>query len=91
MMTTIKTVVRDRSVTHFVSRILFTVVLVIVSLFFALPMVWLVLAPFDATPVADGVVAGLDARQLRATGREPLRDEVDPQLADPRPSEPWRS
>lgn len=40
----------NATVRHFVSRVLFTLVLAVVGLLFALPMVWLVLAPFDATP-----------------------------------------
>lgn len=35
---------------HYLTRVLFTIVMTVVGLFFALPMVWLVLAPFDATP-----------------------------------------
>lgn len=34
----------------FVGRILFVIAMVVVGVFFALPMVWLVLAPFDASP-----------------------------------------
>ncbi|QEO14401.1 carbohydrate ABC transporter permease [Agromyces intestinalis] len=48
--TPVRTVARNRSVRYFVSRVLFTVVITFVGLAFALPMVWLVLAPFDATP-----------------------------------------
>jgi multiple sugar transport system permease protein len=50
MMTTLKQVARDRTVGHFVSRVLFTLVLVVVGIFFALPMLWLIVAPFDASP-----------------------------------------
>lgn len=43
-------IVRNRTVRHYVSRVLFAVVITLVSVFFAVPMLWLVLAPFDATP-----------------------------------------
>lgn len=43
-------IVRNRSVRHYVSRVLFAVLITLVSVFFAVPMLWLVLAPFDATP-----------------------------------------
>jgi len=49
-MTTLKTVAKNRTVVHFASRVAFTGVLVLISSFFALPMIWLVLAPFDANP-----------------------------------------
>lgn len=45
-----RTVARNAYVRHFVGRVLFVLVLTIIGLAFALPMVWLVLAPFDATP-----------------------------------------
>jgi len=50
MMAGVKAVAGNRTVGHFVSRVLFTLVLVVVSLFFALPMVWLIVTPFDANP-----------------------------------------
>ena len=34
----------------FIGRVLFYVLMAVVTVFFALPMLWLVLAPFDATP-----------------------------------------
>ncbi|HEY1105866.1 MAG TPA: carbohydrate ABC transporter permease, partial [Agromyces sp.] len=37
-------------VRHYLARVAFGLVLTIVGLLFALPLVWLVLAPFDATP-----------------------------------------
>ncbi|WP_350348248.1 carbohydrate ABC transporter permease [Agromyces sp. G08B096] len=46
----VKTVARNRTVRHYVSRVLFAVLMALVGVLFALPMVWLVLAPFDATP-----------------------------------------
>jgi multiple sugar transport system permease protein len=49
-MTSPVTVTRSPVVRHFVSRVLFSAVLALFGLFFALPMLWLVLAPFDATP-----------------------------------------
>lgn len=42
--------VGDRSVRRFVSRMLFVLVITLVSAFFALPMLWLVVTPFDASP-----------------------------------------
>lgn len=44
------TIAKSPVVRRFVSRVLFAAVLALFALFFALPMVWLVLAPFDATP-----------------------------------------
>lgn len=35
---------------QFINRILFVLAMVVAGTFFALPMLWLVLAPFDATP-----------------------------------------
>lgn len=49
-MTAIATVAKNRTVVHFASRVAFTGVLAIIAAFFALPMVWLILSPFDATP-----------------------------------------
>lgn len=49
-MTSITNVTKNRTVIHFASRVIFTGVLVLVASFFALPMVWLVLSPFDANP-----------------------------------------
>ncbi|MEV1128516.1 carbohydrate ABC transporter permease [Agromyces sp. NPDC049794] len=46
----VQKVAADANVRHFLSRIAFTIILTIIGLLFALPMVWLVLAPFDATP-----------------------------------------
>jgi len=43
-------VAANATVKHFLSRVAFAVVMTVVGLLFALPMVWLVLAPFDATP-----------------------------------------
>ena len=40
----------SRTVTRFVGRLGFVVFITVVSVFFALPMVWLVVAPFDANP-----------------------------------------
>lgn len=39
-----------RSFRHVAGRVLFVVMLVAIGVFFALPMVWLVVAPFDANP-----------------------------------------
>ena len=50
-----------------VGRILFYVLITVVSVFFALPMLWLVLAPFDATPTADHQDPGVHPRQLRGS------------------------
>lgn len=41
---------RDGIVRHFVTRVLFTLVLTLIGLAFALPLVWIVLAPFDSNP-----------------------------------------
>lgn len=49
-MTAITTLTKNRTVIHFASRVAFTGVLVLVASFFALPMAWLVLSPFDANP-----------------------------------------
>lgn len=49
-MTTIATVAKNRTVLHFASRVAFTGVLAIIGAFFALPMVWLIVSPFDANP-----------------------------------------
>ncbi|WP_149203031.1 carbohydrate ABC transporter permease [Actinotalea subterranea] len=38
------------TVRHYVSRVAFVVVVVLVAAFFALPLTWLVTAPFDASP-----------------------------------------
>ncbi|WP_139415573.1 carbohydrate ABC transporter permease [Agromyces laixinhei] len=43
-------VAANATVRHFLARVAFAIVMTIVGLLFALPMVWLVLAPFDATP-----------------------------------------
>lgn len=42
--------VGDRAVRRFVSRVLFALAITLVSAFFALPMLWLVITPFDASP-----------------------------------------
>lgn len=39
-----------RAVRHFVSRVLFSLAITLVSVFFAVPMLWLVITPFDASP-----------------------------------------
>lgn len=49
-MTTIAAVAKNRTVLHFASRVAFTGVLAIIAAFFALPMVWLIVSPFDANP-----------------------------------------
>ncbi len=49
-MTTIATVAKNRTVLHFASRVTFAGVLAIIGAFFALPMVWLIVSPFDANP-----------------------------------------
>lgn len=41
---------RDGIVRHFLTRVLFTLVLTLIGLAFALPLVWIVLAPFDSNP-----------------------------------------
>jgi len=46
----------------FLGRVLFYVLMAVVTVFFALPMLWLVLAPFDATPFP--VFAGADGSRL---------------------------
>lgn len=43
-------IVRNRGVNYFLRRISFVLFIVVVSTFFALPMLWLVTAPFDANP-----------------------------------------
>ncbi|WP_308797304.1 carbohydrate ABC transporter permease [Agromyces silvae] len=50
MSTQVNDIVRNRTVRQYVSRVLFVVMITLVSVFFAVPMLWLVLAPFDATP-----------------------------------------
>ncbi|UOQ90920.1 carbohydrate ABC transporter permease [Agromyces endophyticus] len=47
---TVRKVAANTTVRHYVARVAFGLVLTIVGLLFALPLVWLVLAPFDATP-----------------------------------------
>lgn len=47
---TIKKISQDKAVKKFISRIFFTIAMVAVGLFFALPMLWLVIVPFDANP-----------------------------------------
>jgi multiple sugar transport system permease protein len=47
---TAQKVAANATVRHFLARVAFAVVMTIVGLLFALPLVWLVLAPFDATP-----------------------------------------
>ncbi|GAA1793352.1 carbohydrate ABC transporter permease [Agromyces sp. NPDC057679] len=47
---TVRKVAANTSVRHYLARVAFGLVLTIVGLLFALPLVWLVLAPFDATP-----------------------------------------
>ena len=47
---TVKTIANNKTVGHFVSRTLFTIVVVAIAGFFALPMLWLVVAPFDGSP-----------------------------------------
>lgn len=49
-MTAIQQVRRSPAARKFVGRILFVIAMVAAGVFFALPMVWLVLAPFDANP-----------------------------------------
>lgn len=49
-MTSIQQVRNAPSARKFVGRMLFVIAMVFVGVFFALPMVWLVLAPFDANP-----------------------------------------
>ncbi|MRG59889.1 ABC transporter permease subunit [Agromyces sp. CFH 90414] len=46
----VTSVARNRTVRQYVARVLFAVLMTLVGVLFALPMVWLVLAPFDATP-----------------------------------------
>lgn len=46
----VRKVAANASLRHFLSRVAFAIVMTIVGVLFALPMVWLVLAPFDATP-----------------------------------------
>lgn len=41
---------RNRAVRHFVSRMGFVVVVTVISAFFAVPMLWLIVTPFDASP-----------------------------------------
>ncbi|MFC9561539.1 carbohydrate ABC transporter permease [Agromyces sp. NPDC056965] len=48
--TPVRKVAANSTVRHFLSRVAFAVIMTIVGVLFALPMVWLVLAPFDATP-----------------------------------------
>ncbi|MFB6611288.1 carbohydrate ABC transporter permease [Agromyces sp. NPDC056379] len=48
--TPVRKVASNSTVRHFLSRVAFAVIMTIVGVLFALPMVWLVLAPFDATP-----------------------------------------
>lgn len=48
--TPVRKVAANTTVRHFLSRVAFAVIMTIVGVLFALPMVWLVLAPFDATP-----------------------------------------
>ncbi|MCD5345336.1 carbohydrate ABC transporter permease [Agromyces sp. H3Y2-19a] len=47
---TVRKVASNTTVRHYLARVAFGLVLTIVGLLFALPLVWLVLAPFDATP-----------------------------------------
>lgn len=46
----ISAVTSNRTVKHYLNRVLFTLVVVLIAAFFAIPMLWLVLAPFDANP-----------------------------------------
>jgi multiple sugar transport system permease protein len=48
--TTVRKVAGERTVRQYVTRIAFAALMTLVGVLFALPMVWLVLAPFDATP-----------------------------------------
>ncbi|MGH3704569.1 MAG: carbohydrate ABC transporter permease [Agromyces sp.] len=48
--TPVRKVAANSTVRHFLARVAFAVIMTIVGVLFALPMVWLVLAPFDATP-----------------------------------------
>ncbi|WP_198169662.1 carbohydrate ABC transporter permease [Agromyces laixinhei] len=50
MTATPQKVAANATVRHFLARVAFAIAMTIVGLLFALPMVWLVLAPFDATP-----------------------------------------
>lgn len=50
MTSTTRRIVDDRRVRRFAGRVLFTGLLVLFAGFFALPMIWLLIAPFDATP-----------------------------------------
>lgn len=50
MSTQVNDIVRNRTVRQYVSRVLFGIVITLISVFFAVPMLWLVLAPFDANP-----------------------------------------
>lgn len=49
-MSSLDAVSRDGHVRHFVTRVLFTLALTLIGLAFALPLVWIVLAPFDSNP-----------------------------------------
>ncbi|MFB9307978.1 multiple sugar transport system permease protein [Agromyces hippuratus] len=48
--TPVRKVAANATVRHFLARVAFALIMTIVGLLFALPLVWLVLAPFDATP-----------------------------------------
>ncbi|SIO03655.1 carbohydrate ABC transporter permease [Agromyces cerinus] len=48
--TPVRKVAANTTVRHFLARVAFALIMTIVGLLFALPLVWLVLAPFDATP-----------------------------------------
>ncbi|MDQ0894166.1 carbohydrate ABC transporter permease [Agromyces ramosus] len=46
----VQKVAANATLRHYLSRVAFAIIMTLVGVLFALPMVWLVLAPFDATP-----------------------------------------
>ena len=60
----------------FIGRVLFYVLMAVVTVFFALPMLWLVLAPFDATPRLTIKVPLFTLDNFRDPVRQPLRHAV---------------